>query len=277
MPADSVPFTGDHTLLVNREVAGAIDHADGSITAAKLVAKIITNALVSDTAAIAYSKLNLAASIVNADVANAAAIARSKLDFGAGLVNDDIAAAAGIAFSKVGTGVDYDAHASRHVSGGADAIAGALGSAALTQPALWQVGTGTTNGTGDATITFPTAFGSAPKVFLQGVDAAAKGIVLDIVSVSTTQVVVKARQVTAITSGSSGSHTHTAFTTGPSAAYTPTEACVLTSGAGATLYRYAMDPSGASKTCTTSTDGAHTHSVDGPVLAIGFNWLAVNA
>jgi len=39
----------------------------------------ITNALISNTAAIAYSKLNLASSIVNADIAGGAAIALSKL------------------------------------------------------------------------------------------------------------------------------------------------------------------------------------------------------
>jgi hypothetical protein len=71
-----------------------------------------------------------------------------------------------------------------------------------------QKGTGTTNTNGDATITFPTAFDSTPLVFVQAKDASARGIVLDVVSVSTTQFTVKARKVTGITTSSSGSHSH---------------------------------------------------------------------
>jgi hypothetical protein len=71
-----------------------------------------------------------------------------------------------------------------------------------------QKGTGTTNASGDASITFPVAFDTAPLVFLQGKDASARGIVLDVVSVTTTGFTVKARKTTGITTGSAGAHTH---------------------------------------------------------------------
>lgn len=71
-----------------------------------------------------------------------------------------------------------------------------------------QRGSETTDASGDKTVTFPTAFDATPLVFLQGVDAGAKGIVLDVVSKSATQFVVKARKVTGITSGSGTAHSH---------------------------------------------------------------------
>lgn len=66
------------------------------------IAGKVTNSRVADTAAIAYSKLNLAASIVNADIANAAAIAYSKLNLALSIVNGDIATNADIAYTKLG-------------------------------------------------------------------------------------------------------------------------------------------------------------------------------
>jgi hypothetical protein len=60
---------------------------------------------VSASAAIDYSKLNLASSIVNADVSNSAAIAYSKLNLGSSIVNADVASGANIDASKLGTGV----------------------------------------------------------------------------------------------------------------------------------------------------------------------------
>lgn len=87
-----------------------------------------------------------------------------------------------------------------------------------------QKGSDTTNAAGDVTVTFPNAFAVAPLVFLQGVDAGAKGIVLDVVSKSTTQVVVKARQVTGITSGTEPVHSHSfsdGFTVSAVSAGTP--------------------------------------------------------
>ena len=61
----------------------------------------LTNTSIKATAAIAYSKLNLAASIVNADVAAGAAIAYSKLNLATSIVNADVAGAAAIAYSKL--------------------------------------------------------------------------------------------------------------------------------------------------------------------------------
>jgi hypothetical protein len=69
-------------------------------------------------------------------------------------------------------------------------------------------GTGQTDANGDATITFPIAFPSPPLVFVHAIDANARGIVIDVVSVSTTGFTVKARKVTGITSGSAGDHYH---------------------------------------------------------------------
>lgn len=61
----------------------------------------LTNSNISASAAIAYSKLNLAASILNADINASAAIAYSKLNLSASIVNADIASAAAIALSKL--------------------------------------------------------------------------------------------------------------------------------------------------------------------------------
>jgi len=61
----------------------------------------LTNSNISASAAIAYSKLNLSASIVNADVNASAAIAYSKLNLSASIVNADINASAAIAYSKL--------------------------------------------------------------------------------------------------------------------------------------------------------------------------------
>ena len=61
----------------------------------------ITNIKINSAAAIAYSKLNLAASILNADVSASAAIAYSKLNLALGIVNADISASAAIAYSKL--------------------------------------------------------------------------------------------------------------------------------------------------------------------------------
>jgi len=61
----------------------------------------ISNTQVSGSAAIAYSKLNLAGSIVNADVATGAAIAYSKLALTGSIVDADVNASAAIAYSKL--------------------------------------------------------------------------------------------------------------------------------------------------------------------------------
>jgi len=61
----------------------------------------ISNAQINNSAAISYSKLNLAASLVNADVASGAAIAYSKLNLSSSIVNADVATGAAIAYSKL--------------------------------------------------------------------------------------------------------------------------------------------------------------------------------
>jgi hypothetical protein len=125
-----------------------------------------------------------------------------------------------------------------------------------------QRGSGTTDINGDATITFPAAFNSTPLIFLQGRDAGARGIVLDVVSKSTTQFVVKARKVTGITSGTSGSHTHT-FT--PSGSISSVSAGTPSGSISSVSDHTHSNPN-------TSTTGAHTHSnpnTSGPSAVTG--------
>jgi hypothetical protein len=64
----------------------------------------ISNTQVSNTAAIAYSKLSLTDSIVNADINSAAGIAYSKLSLSNSIVNGDIATSAAIARTKLAAG-----------------------------------------------------------------------------------------------------------------------------------------------------------------------------
>lgn len=61
----------------------------------------ITNANISASAAISYSKLALTGSIVNGDISGSAAIAYSKLNLTGNIVNADISALAAIAQSKL--------------------------------------------------------------------------------------------------------------------------------------------------------------------------------
>jgi len=72
-----------------------------SATGLKVAALGITNSEISNTAAIAYSKLALSGSIVNGDINATAAISYSKLALSNSIVNADIAAAAAIAYSKL--------------------------------------------------------------------------------------------------------------------------------------------------------------------------------
>lgn len=94
------------------EVVGSFTVADtatidldlsATVLTANIVAGSITNTMVSNSAAIAYSKLNLSGSIVNADINASAAIAYSKLNLATSIVNADISASAAIAFSKLAT------------------------------------------------------------------------------------------------------------------------------------------------------------------------------
>lgn len=64
----------------------------------------ISNTQVSNSAAIAYSKLSLTDSIVNADINSAAGIAYSKLSLSNSIVNGDIATGAAIARTKLAAG-----------------------------------------------------------------------------------------------------------------------------------------------------------------------------
>jgi hypothetical protein len=75
--------------------------ADASVTSSKIADLTIVNADVSNTAAIAYSKLNLAGGIVNTDVSSSAAIGYSKLNLAGGIVNTDVSSSAAIGYSKL--------------------------------------------------------------------------------------------------------------------------------------------------------------------------------
>ncbi len=93
-------------LLATGWLTGVIRNAEVSASAAIAYSKLnlagsLVNADVSASAAIAYSKLNLAGSIVNADVSGSAAIAYSKLALTGNIVNADINASAAIAVSKL--------------------------------------------------------------------------------------------------------------------------------------------------------------------------------
>lgn len=76
-------------------------HSDSS---GNLTSSLIINTDVSNSAAIAYSKLALTNSIVNTDINSSAAIAYSKLNLSASIVNADIAIAAAIDVSKLAAG-----------------------------------------------------------------------------------------------------------------------------------------------------------------------------
>lgn len=73
----------------------------GKVTSNHILDGTIVNADVNASAAVAYSKLNLAGSIVNADVASAAGITYAKLNLSGSIVNADINSSAAIAKSKL--------------------------------------------------------------------------------------------------------------------------------------------------------------------------------
>lgn len=81
--------------------AAAVTLTNKTIDAASNTISNIANANVSASAAIAYSKLNLATSIVNADISASAAIAYSKLNLSTSILNADINASAAIARTKL--------------------------------------------------------------------------------------------------------------------------------------------------------------------------------
>lgn len=105
--------------------SSSIVDADVSSSAAIAYSKLhlaasITDGDVSPSAGITYNKLNLAASVVNADIASGAAIAYSKLALTGGIVNSDVNASAAIAYSKLalsGSIVNADVNASAAIAG----------------------------------------------------------------------------------------------------------------------------------------------------------------
>jgi hypothetical protein len=97
---DGQMWIGDGTNTpIGRTLTGDVTVTDLGVTS--IGALKVTNAMVSNSAAIAYSKLNLGTSIVNGDIGASAGIAYSKLSLGNSIVNADIATAAAIAYSKL--------------------------------------------------------------------------------------------------------------------------------------------------------------------------------
>lgn len=94
----TTPSTGTNAQLAVRLDGSTIARSASGI---KVADQGITNTQVSNSAAIAYSKLNLSASIVNADVSATAAIDYSKLNLSGSIVNADVATGAAIAYSKL--------------------------------------------------------------------------------------------------------------------------------------------------------------------------------
>lgn len=147
---------------------------DGAVTTQKLGASAVTNAKVSASAAIAYSKLNLAGGIVNADVNSAAAIAYSKLNLAGGILNADVNASAAIAGSKLATNSNLPGSA--WTAGGLTIVTAATAPASFGLQIIRGIvgATGTIvagegftvskTGTGTYTLTWSNAFGDTPSV-----------------------------------------------------------------------------------------------------------------
>jgi len=117
------------TVTTNATLTGDVTSVGN---ATSIASGVIVNADVNASAAISYSKLNLATSIVNADVSASAAIAYSKLALTGAIVDADLAGS--IAPAKItGTAVvtadsrlsdarTPTAHASTHIPGGTDVL-----------------------------------------------------------------------------------------------------------------------------------------------------------
>ena len=85
---------------------------DGIITTAKIADGAVVNVDVNSTAAIAYSKLNLATSIVNADINSSAAIALSKLATTGTMTFASTIGVGGATPAASGAGITFPASAS---------------------------------------------------------------------------------------------------------------------------------------------------------------------
>lgn len=118
----SVDQDGEGLTFVSNQLALELDGSTLSKSGSglRVAALGITNAEISNSAAIAYSKLSLSDSIVNADINASAAIAYSKLNLANSIVNADISASAAIAYSKLdlaGQILDADINASAAIAG----------------------------------------------------------------------------------------------------------------------------------------------------------------
>jgi len=177
-------------------------------------------------------------------------------------------------------------------------------------PAVITKGSDVTDASGNCTVIFDDEFDEIPYVWLQGLDAAGKGLVIDVVSRSTTQFVVKARKVTSVPWSDSGD-TGNSGVGAPSATTTVVTDVVDDNpgaGYGHIIGGYTGDNVGdgdphyhgfgtehggsatsihVEDTDTVASDdhghGLHSHTVDvggvtnAPVLAADFLWFAIPA
>ena len=97
--SDILEFNGNPITTLALGAANTVLKMNSGGTASEY--GLLADANIDGSAAIAYSKLNLAGSLVDADINSAAAIAYSKLNLAGSLVDADINASAAIAYSKL--------------------------------------------------------------------------------------------------------------------------------------------------------------------------------
>ena len=117
------------TVTTNADLTGDVTSVGN---ATSIASGVIVNADVNASAAISYSKLDLATSIVNADVSASASIAYSKLALTGAILNADLAGsidptkitgtAVVTADSRLSDARTPTAHASTHIPGGTDVL-----------------------------------------------------------------------------------------------------------------------------------------------------------